>query len=518
MASSGSGLICPGSSAQAIIVQQQVAGAALGATGLEKLDPRFGAMMSEAGIPPEDQAKLGTANCTTAALFGYVAKTEERLERFIKSVVGVDPENKPEDAIPFARYVLVWEACRKRRELEVESAAARAVNHLPPVLALEDHQQTREAFERVLGRTLPHHKVPSENYFEKKVFEAETSFKAEPLTNVTNFAQEERQRRPDAERGSNQSLDFDNRGQPTLKTKKSDFYVPLPTDEPSLRNRFEVMAACMCMLKMRFSNHPIFCTVEMNFFTDYVNWLCGEYVWGFVVKGAGGIPISSPHLGQVLAYELAVRELAVKLMKGKMNWKAAMEAAMADNDTRMLNFTQRFGMESHLPECRALTAPGLSERFGHISNSSPYPPFRNAGLLKALLAQEEATSPSTQATGEKSAAAKKRARAKANKKASALTGPAAPLAILDGRLGHVKKDAHKPGGKGTKSMGGGGKGGDADGIPPIPKGITAKRDSKQLCFAYNQRRNCKSTPCGFSHLCWWCGSDHPGGQKKCNNA
>jgi hypothetical protein len=42
-----------------------------------------------------------------------VAKTEKRLEKYIKSVVGLDPEKKPEDSIPFARYVLVWEACRK---------------------------------------------------------------------------------------------------------------------------------------------------------------------------------------------------------------------------------------------------------------------------------------------------------------------------------------------------------------------------------------------------------------------
>ena len=74
------------------------------------------------------------------------------------------------------------------------------------------------------------------------MFEAEqNSFKAEPLLCVTIVAQEERQRRPESGRGANTSLDFDNRGQPTLKVKKSDFYVPLPTDEPSLRNRFEVL-------------------------------------------------------------------------------------------------------------------------------------------------------------------------------------------------------------------------------------------------------------------------------------
>ena len=81
--------------------------------GIDKLDPRFRAMPSEAGVSRAQQGKLGTAGCSSAALFGYVAKTEKRLEKYIKSVVGLDPENKPEDSIPFARYVLVWEACRK---------------------------------------------------------------------------------------------------------------------------------------------------------------------------------------------------------------------------------------------------------------------------------------------------------------------------------------------------------------------------------------------------------------------
>ena len=94
-------------------IQQQSAAATATAVGIDKLDPRFRAMLSEAGVPTDEQGKLGTAGCSSAALFGYVAKTEERLEKYIKSVVGLDPENKPEDSIPFARYVLVWGACGK---------------------------------------------------------------------------------------------------------------------------------------------------------------------------------------------------------------------------------------------------------------------------------------------------------------------------------------------------------------------------------------------------------------------
>ena len=91
------------------------------------------------------------------------------------------------------------------------------------------------------------------------------------------------------------------------------------------------------------------------------------------------------------------------------------------------------------------------------------------------------------------------------------------MAILDGavKATGVKKDAGKPGGpKGPKGPKGGGKANDAAGMPPIPKGITPKRNGKQLCFAYNQHRNCKVNPCGFAHVCWWCGGDHAGGQTK----
>jgi hypothetical protein len=53
---------------------------------------------------------------------------------------------------------------------------------------------------------------------------------------VTNMAQKDRNRTPHQAMGS-QSITFDNRGQPALKTSRKEFFVPMPNDEASLRNR-----------------------------------------------------------------------------------------------------------------------------------------------------------------------------------------------------------------------------------------------------------------------------------------
>jgi hypothetical protein len=94
-----------------------------------------------------------------------------------------------------------------------------------------------------------------------------------------------------------QSITFDSRGQPTLKTSRKEFFVPMPNDESSLRNRFEVMGACLMMLKMRFLNNYALSTVTPELMREYADYLCGERVWGYVVKDESGLPVSGPSHG-----------------------------------------------------------------------------------------------------------------------------------------------------------------------------------------------------------------------------
>ena len=74
----------------------------------------------------------------------------------------------------------------------METNAHRAVNHLPPQLAIDDFPSARLAFEKVKGREFEDHALPSENYLERKIGEMETSLRADKLIMVSSFGQEER--------------------------------------------------------------------------------------------------------------------------------------------------------------------------------------------------------------------------------------------------------------------------------------------------------------------------------------
>ena len=92
-------LAIPGSSASALALALPAAPA-----GVAKLDPQFHAILCQAKVRQKDIVKLAAADCDTAAVFGHVAKSDERFALFIKRVLNLDPEARGEDAIPAARF------------------------------------------------------------------------------------------------------------------------------------------------------------------------------------------------------------------------------------------------------------------------------------------------------------------------------------------------------------------------------------------------------------------------------
>jgi hypothetical protein len=129
------------------------------------------------------------------------------------------------------------------------------------------------------------------------------------------------------------------------------------------------------MLKMRFLNNYALSTVTPDLMREYVDYLCGERVWGYVVKDESGLPVSCPSLVRVLGYEQSMRDLAWKLVKSSnYTFKAGLEAAMADADTRILNFTTGFSMEANSAACRRLSAPGLQEIYANLPRQLVDPP------------------------------------------------------------------------------------------------------------------------------------------------
>ena len=285
-------LVCPGSSTTALALLVPVA-----ATGKNKLDPKLAAILNQCEVRSEDMDKLGDGGCLTVGVYARVGLNEAGFMKYVKDVLGLDPPNDGTAAIPAAKLIMAWDACRKRTEVEIENSAHRAANHLPPQLSVDDFPTARLALEKLLGKEFDDHKLPSENYLEKKIGEIETVLRPEKLVMVSSFAQEERQRTPNS---VEQAMHFDAKGHPVMRTQKRDFFVQMPTDEHSLRNRFEIMGAMLEMLKMKYMSNGIISTASLGLMREYVEWLCGKNIWGYVVKGSEGKPISCPSLNMVL--------------------------------------------------------------------------------------------------------------------------------------------------------------------------------------------------------------------------
>ena len=217
--------------------------------------------------------------------------------------------------------------------------------------------------------------------------------------------------------------------------------------------------------------------------------------------------MACPHIGQVMAYDQAIRDLAFKLMKTGTDFETALGKAMGDADTRTLHFTTPFGMEATTPACTALSAPGLREIYSRLPRQLPAPSPK-----KRALPVEDTSS---QAAVTKSASAKKRARQSENKKKklAELTALAnaggkggvnqPPVLAIEDRRANDARRQDKP--KGGKAKGGKG---------TIPSGIKSKSPACLVCFSFNKGEKCVQKPCTFQHVCWWCHGDHRGGDAK----
>ena len=169
---------------------------------------------------------------------------------------------------------------------------------MPAQLSLEYHQTAREAFEKKKGGAFADHKIPSGNDFEKKVGDVETVLKDEKLSSVSHVAQEESRHLQEARIRPSALIERD-----TLLARapsKTFFYVPMPSGESSLRNRFEIMGAGLGMPKMKYVCNGILATASLEVMKEYSEYLCGERVWGFVIKRPNNTPMACPHTGHVL--------------------------------------------------------------------------------------------------------------------------------------------------------------------------------------------------------------------------
>ena len=100
-------------------------------SGLQKMEPRFLAMLEEAGVEAQyinDLSKF----CTSTSMYAHMGATDAEMVIFLQSACKLDVTARADDFVPRCRLLMVWEACKKRREIEVAHSARREVENLPP--------------------------------------------------------------------------------------------------------------------------------------------------------------------------------------------------------------------------------------------------------------------------------------------------------------------------------------------------------------------------------------------------
>ena len=450
---------------------------------MQKLDPRFLAMLSQAKIEDTTCTTMGDKGYTTAELFGSFP-TELAFRSFCKRILKVDPETEDDDILRYSRLSIVYKACLARSEVENKERVERAVAQLPPQLTENDFDTARRAYETTLGYELPEHLVPSRPFFEKLLAQAESQYEAIKLTHVTSLA-EQKVLLPGC--GSS-GVKWDEKAK-TFKEETKDFEVDMPKKPEDLEQRMKLLEHCWSMVKMRYGSNPRLSTVEALHFDRYSQWLKGTQVWNFVIKGSDDMPMSCPSIEIVLEYEQAVRDKQAKLLNRGFDFQKALEAAIADQDLRMQKFMGPFTCSVNTPSCRALSAPGLSHIHPQLQKGtkrSAPPAATSAGAPPAFAIQD---SPSRGQAKRAKAAAKKKAAAEAAAKST--------------RAAEKKAAKGKPKGAGPK---GGGRG--AIGQGPVtsnqpPPGCRSQTASgQQICFAWNKGRCNRGDNCRYAHESW----------------
>ena len=480
---------------------------------IAKLDARFHTMLQANNCNEKTMARFGELSIVSVANLTTLVDDRAALRVFLKGALKLDDASGYDHTLEAGRIVMAWEQACKRSEVENKRDAERLSQNLPPQLTGEDVILLKAQFEKNFnkGRKITTDQTPSQTYLELKVGHAETRWQAESLTEVTNSAQHERYRKANSQEKTF-GMDEVGRG---FKLLTKPFGIAMPDGSEAIRARLKLMGRCFMFLRLKFPQKGVLQTCTMSVWDQYIEYLFGNSVWNFTIKGENGQPVACPHQGIVLTYDFAMREFAMELMAGGTDMETALDTAMDDVNLKQTSFLANFTTEGGSSRCRALSAPSFKEVHGTGGSQSSKRP------LPAIADVADGTSG---APASKRAA--KRAKA-AEKRKNATPPPQAHPQPRGGRNGGGGGRNGGGGGGGRNGGGGGRNGGKTQlalGDAP-PKGAAFKMKTtdlcpqgagKMICFSYNNGQPCKQTPCLMAHVCQICEQpDH--GKSTCPN-
>ena len=499
------------------IMSAQASQAAPARTGKDAMDCHLLSLFMNAGVPETQIDAIGDFGVTNIAMFTHLAngiKDTDGMRQCLKTIVGLnhedaDPRVAVKARLDQARILAVYTAACTSNEIEIRHTAERQVAHQPPEVTLQELDSQRRAFESRRWK-LDDAECPSKTFYERKLGEATTAFKAESLTAVTSLAQEEAWQRSPA--GQRKGIDFDEVSN-SFRQKKNEFGVNMPKNSESLRARLKLLGMCFEFARMKYSSKRSIQTSSLDMWTRYTDYLFGKECWGLATKDEEGRPIATPTLKHVLIYDMAARSQISTLMNDGADIMTAFQrvcgwASPPDpicSQIRQVHFLNHVSIEIGTQACRACTAPCYMDLQAASSNQGT--------KRKADDDDDDGPGPSKQARRRAAAKAKAQAEkaqvaralqggqqiqklSKSQKKKLAKAAAGGPLALTNGGVGDSRQ------GKGAGKAAGKGKG------PKWHTRMPEDRGGKSLCFGYS-KGNCTRPNCQMEHACQICFGPHP---------
>ena len=137
-------------------------------SGKDKLEPRLMGIMTGEGVSEATMNKFGDAGVVSMSVFTCLATSREKFVEFIEKAPLNMVSNTVPETIEQAKLIAAWETSRVAKKFEVEAAAQRRVQRLPPQIEDADHTAAVQIFERkgsTCSPSTPLHRRPSSRDF-----------------------------------------------------------------------------------------------------------------------------------------------------------------------------------------------------------------------------------------------------------------------------------------------------------------------------------------------------------------
>jgi hypothetical protein len=275
------------------------------------------------------QAKFFHVGILSVAKFGSLVRDQDELRRILKEDIGLDADAGLASRVQVASFICAYRNALTRTEEVAKYEGEQEARQMPKSLPQSEFLAMKNAYEAKWWK-MEDVDIPARTFMEKRAEELESGeLKAESLTSVLCREQDED--------------DFlqpvwDISGQ--LKVKKSSATTTDPENPEQFRRRIGISFNAIILLGLRHTNRPEIQGVTPQLAPRYCEYMLGEHVWGLVAKDPSGYTISAPTWNLILAYDMAIRKKAYRLMSdGAGDFSTCMKSAWMDSTTKERYFT-----------------------------------------------------------------------------------------------------------------------------------------------------------------------------------